>query len=844
MIWEGGTMTTAGEPTRNDPADPSVLRVVLFGLPDAGKSSLLGALAQAAELQETQLRGRLFDVTAGLADLQQRVYQNRPRETTQEIVPYPVRYEPLKAKKPDSSRRLDLVLYDCDGRAANEILQQGEAFPGARSQKLVRNLLRADALVLVVDAAASKEQIERDFAEFEQFLTYFKRYRTDQTEVAALPVFLVLSKCDQLALDGDTYANWIERIQERCQEAARRLGDRLQQHQKGLGGFGTLMLDVVGTAVRRPQGFGPQGTREPYGVADLFSRVFTAAADYRNRRLRANRRLWFTLVGSSLLLGVLVVAALWLFWTRSQWQPIALAGIIESYRSRENPTPSSRLTEPLQRKISELIDIQKHPDFMRVTEEQRRYVEERLQELVAYQEFKSRLERERGPAEMASLEELARLEERLRESLRPPERYAEDWAQTEAELLRKKWLEDIQILRVAIASVLDRNSRLIETGTRLLRLQTATGQSLAWTEWRDATKAFLSEASQKSIRETEVLPNSRALPSLRAPALTYATVLGQIPVARSIAEWEAVRLRLQRLIDCTAALGLGIPENEGPPLLFDANFSFEQIGSRAETLRRLYPRLADWSLDEMTPSVRVEVQAIAKRSYNRLVESARQRIGREFFKLAPAGEETRDAWLAVARWIIDDLDFQHAQIVFRTLQKLAGEPSEDLPASLVTFLQRPLISLQMNTIWVNIPDEIHTTRLRPVGDVIVVLIPPGGEAQQIRFRRTDETLRNNRERRTEYQFLSEAKSPIVEFRPGAVFFVELDVRDEANQTWRLSWRQCRSTMYRYESLFGLPRFYKPETAHPLEGERKEVRLRCLPDGGVPALPLLLPDVNR
>src|SRR3954469_4073222 len=99
---------------RTAPVPTGALRVVLFGMPDAGKSSLLGALAQAAQTQERTLGGRLMDLSSGLAGLQHRVYDERPRETTEEIVPYPVAIDPLAGSKPDAEHRESAVLVDCD----------------------------------------------------------------------------------------------------------------------------------------------------------------------------------------------------------------------------------------------------------------------------------------------------------------------------------------------------------------------------------------------------------------------------------------------------------------------------------------------------------------------------------------------------------------------------------------------------------------------------------------------------------------------------------------------------------------------------------------------------------
>src|SRR5437763_6844493 len=71
---------------------PTALRLVLFGLPAAGKSSLLGALAQAAQTQEHLLHGRLVPRSDGLTGLQNRLYAESSRPTAEEVAPYPVEF--------------------------------------------------------------------------------------------------------------------------------------------------------------------------------------------------------------------------------------------------------------------------------------------------------------------------------------------------------------------------------------------------------------------------------------------------------------------------------------------------------------------------------------------------------------------------------------------------------------------------------------------------------------------------------------------------------------------------------------------------------------------------------
>src|SRR5580704_16496063 len=101
-------------PLPNVEEDPRALRVVLFGMPDAGKSSLLGALVQATHWQERVLRGKVVDLTNGLAELWRRVYEERQRETREEIVPYPIVFEPYPGDS-QATPVLHVMLYVCDG---------------------------------------------------------------------------------------------------------------------------------------------------------------------------------------------------------------------------------------------------------------------------------------------------------------------------------------------------------------------------------------------------------------------------------------------------------------------------------------------------------------------------------------------------------------------------------------------------------------------------------------------------------------------------------------------------------------------------------------------------------
>jgi len=144
------------------PLTPDPLRIVLFGMPGAGKSSLLGALAQAARTQENALSGHLGDLSHGLEELQQRLYDGSPRQTLDEIVPYPVTFDAIASSSAGGAHS-NAIFVDCDGRAANELLTRRRSL-GAEvgDGALAREILATDTLLLVIDASAAPGHPDRD----------------------------------------------------------------------------------------------------------------------------------------------------------------------------------------------------------------------------------------------------------------------------------------------------------------------------------------------------------------------------------------------------------------------------------------------------------------------------------------------------------------------------------------------------------------------------------------------------------------------------------------------------------------------------------------------------------
>jgi hypothetical protein len=189
------------------PASPDAVRIVLFGMPAAGKSSLLGALAQSAETQEHLLHGHLADQTHGLAELRTRLYDEQPRRTVEEIVPYPVAFEPFAPE--GDGKKVEGILFDCDGRVANDLLMRRKSLdPASPEGTLARAVAEADGLILAIDASAPSAQIDADFGEFGRFLSVLEKGRGQRAEIGGFPVFLVLTKCDLLARPNESTLDW------------------------------------------------------------------------------------------------------------------------------------------------------------------------------------------------------------------------------------------------------------------------------------------------------------------------------------------------------------------------------------------------------------------------------------------------------------------------------------------------------------------------------------------------------------------------------------------------------------------------------------------------------------
>jgi hypothetical protein len=530
--------------TNPPPIGRSPLRIVLFGMPDAGKSSLLGALVQAGQTQEHLLNGQLMDLPPGLIELQRRLYEGTPRETLEEVVPFPIAFKPFrKTPAAESDEQINSILVDCDGRVANEVLSRKRSLNSNRGDgTLAQAIVDADALILAIDASAPANQVNADFTEFARFLRLLEQERGHRTEIGGQPVFLVLTKCDLLAKPGDATADWIRHIGERQSEVEHRFRDFLAGQSKDgkaipPGGtakaFGRIDLHPWATAVKRPAlADSPPRPREPFSVAELFRQCLQVADQFQRRRQHSSHRLFWTVASTvALLLGLGALAA-FLISNRLEAQG-RLESRVDRFQVREQERTPALWHRFLQGDLDELALLANDPGFPRLPDAKKEYVQGRLKELTAYREYEKSLDQIGDPKNARSEEQLKKIENKLHE-LAGPDDY--DWHLTEACRRRDNWIQDCHDLYDAVARITKEYEELIQKGQAVLDKQNEANLPKRAKQVLDLARTYPDPERDKSVKDRAVKESSR---------VTYGVVFGNANVDRVYEQWKNTRKKLE-----------------------------------------------------------------------------------------------------------------------------------------------------------------------------------------------------------------------------------------------------------------------------------------------------------
>jgi hypothetical protein len=778
------------------------LRVVLFGRPGAGKSTLLTALGVPATA-----------LPPG------------------EVVAYPVVFAPPAGADADGGRTA--VVYDCDGRAAEELLRRPEALGG---HGLAGELLRADAVVLAIDASTPAARLDADFADFDRFLRRMEHGRGRRTEVADLPVYLVLTKCDLLARPGEGVADWIERVEERKREVGARFHDFVSRRDAAgqPPPFGRVRLHLWATAAGRPAlaGAAPHG---PYGVAELFRQCLDQAEVYRGRRRRANRRLaWMTTAAGGGALVLLAATGLLLTARLLNPPPSELQIRLESLRLAEGP-PEQRLRGPMERlnlRVGEFEALRADPAFRTLPQDLRDWAADRLRETKAYAAWLNELEQLPRPREELTEQAVRDLSVRLDGPLSPPD---PDWDRTEAAELWRGLRDESDALVRALATARDwylRGEREAED----LWAFSGQGEVVNWKSWeRQAEDALAPDWIGPYTEGRPIVGGDDPLP--------FAAVYEFGTVAEARGRWEAARGRLRRLREVSGALGLIKGVKDLPPVLAipDEGFTLEDAAARAKQLHDAYADADEaFTGRDLPAAVAADLRARAAESYRLLLKPARALVLRWLREAEAGGAAGAEAWPKVRGRLDKPAELAGWRDLARALARLSGAGEEDPVAALAAFLDQKSFPLQIHRITIDVPDEAG---VEPAPDAALTVhyaaaAAPGAEAAAALTLEAAGATRVGARPVKTYAFRA-AGGRTLDYAPGGRLYAELPLTGGR----RLLWDRHRSDAFQFEALAREPVLLERGQPPAAGAPQGRVRLQVEPAGGVPRVPDLLPDVN-
>lgn len=717
------------------PAEPNVPRVLLFGHRGAGKSALIGALLKAGETQGDVLRGEVVHSSVDLPRIRDAVYSGGKLDPqTAELVSYAIRLKPWRVGAKPVGEPLSVVLDDCDGKAAEALLDHPEPITQRDpNSPVARAVVEADAIVLLVDAASTDAELDEAFAEFDKFLKVVGRAKTDARAVGGFPIYLVLTQCDRLAQPGDSRRIWEVRVNDRIDHAEKKFAEYLKEareEEEDEGGspspflaFGSVEFEVFAAAVRAPAlPDQPHPGDTPFKVAELFRDCFAAARAHNERVHASNTRLaWTIRLAAAALFAMLTgLVAVALFPPKSTGPD--LAERVHEYLAAEPPA-AERLSEArIERNRATLAVFQSDRGFRDLEPELKQFVESRLKEIADYKEYRRKLLATPAPGSTRNLNELNAVRDTLAGELALPPEYA--WAETAAGELRRKWLADVK-------AIADAERKLVEA----YREHDSAAAALMLSRSLDAgwladIAALVARADRPPFPLTDPLPDSPAIPQPRGDAVTYRVPYEFDEVYHARRYWEQTRDRLGHLRDLADALGAIAAPDRPPAVLVlsepDGADSATLAGARLTALRRVYPRQAEgypeWHVNDFPDPARTDLANRLKWSFDAGVRHVRK-------LLKP--EDTATGWKVVAARLDEPALRDWGQLL-HLLARLQ-EPTAPNP---VTDLAGFLANLDTKTYDIDVPAfdlvvpldlTVGFERVVPKGEFTIVLAPGPGQ---------------------------------------------------------------------------------------------------------------------
>ncbi len=449
------------------------LNLVLLGLPSSGKSALLGSLQQAAQSKGTDVDGSLVDLSGELAKLRQDSLDDKYHPTREAVAAYPVQ------------RRVDghdetVTLHDTSGVESVAVLTGKKELPAAGP--LPNALAAADGVLLVVDASSSREELQEQFEQFKSFLADWQLKRSQATAVGGLPVFLVLAKCDKIAVKGETFGQWTQRIE----EAKRRVGEQFQaalDDSRDLS-FGRIDVRIWATAAKRPVADKPSRASEPYQVAELFQQVFDAAEMFRRRSERSSQTLQGALVGLGGLATLLALLMTWYLATQPTLDEAALESQVRTLLAGGDGGPAERVREPVEDRLKELREAKANRAYSQLPAAVREQIKATEDAIESYQRLNVDYQKDvRNPRLALRENDLLQIEK----SLKGYDGRVKPWPETRLAKRHQEWNAETAALLQAIkdedawtrAQIAD-GEKLRAEGGLVIAKQAGAAQREAW----------------------------------------------------------------------------------------------------------------------------------------------------------------------------------------------------------------------------------------------------------------------------------------------------------------------------------------------------------------------------
>lgn len=768
--------------------------VLLLGLPGSGKTSLVGALGRAVEIQERSLGNRINDLTQQLRRLRDQLYAPGNPIVANYTSVSPLQVQPFKDGKPDPSQQFHVIIVDCD---TNDI---------SNVEKSQSHVFHADAVLYVMDSSSNDQQVERECAQLGQFLLKFRKLRGRRTDEPKLPVWLVLTKCDRLANAGDNRAVWLERVEMRKEEIAQKFIDI--QKLNPAPAFGTLQFNIATTGTRQPLLTNALAREdEPFGVAEIFRDAMAAARVHREKKVQSALNIKRLVTAAAMVVAAALLFAILTPIFRTMLTPSAALVALSSYRSAEGTPPAGHLTEPVSQRIERLQAILNDSSFKKLKDSDQTFVRDRIAELEEYREFAAKVKSLPNPTEARNLEELTQIGNRLSHEAVIPPKYSNTWPTSDA----------------------GRSYERIKTQTRDLITSANTAIQLLDTRRQQLDQIFL--CADGIPKWPEWNTKSSAALALEAPPVDpYAASLAD--VANAHKRWTHSRERLSNFREILHSLGM--ISATGQTLLVNSDFKIAQAPAMLATFAREHPKSKKWGQADIPDAALPAVQASARAAYAQLLKSARTAIA-PIHNSAIEGPESPAKW----RSAIETSAGNPALIAWNELARialqLAGFDADPL-GQLVSFIHQDEFAISISSIEVIQNLDGSTGPLIPTGSLILFVQNPQGQVTKKTFKAPD-NISSNR-----LQFAAADSKPLI-YRPGNLMWAELGVTDAAKADLQLTWwaNGLRSKYYQFDRLNRAPRLHRVEQKADDGRSMTHIRLEFAPSDALPKIPDLLPE---